>query len=537
MRGLTVSRLHLFYLGSEGLDAWLWSAGALGGTLSYRASFAPGRAGVDAFIDYLEPYGATPAYILADLVEEDFQRLLLPHVRGKAGRSLLARRLQQQYRETPYRRATIQGRAEEGRRDDIVLLSALTNPALLQPWMEAMELLKAPLGGLYSASMLGAALVRKLDLPYDHVLLVTRQSAGIRQSYFLDGQLKFSRLTPSVDRDGDAVNVAVEVARTQQFLTSSRLLERGVPLNAVLVAPDAELALLAQQCKDGPETAYHLVPMTVAAGQAGMDQAPLLADSLLLHLLGGSRPASHYPLGAEGRYYRFWRARVSLYASSLVLAASALAWVGANLWGYAQASSGAAQLSQETSRYDAQYRAAMAPMPPTLAPTADMKAAVTVDRLLAAQAPRPLELLSILSMALERTPQVQIVSLDWHVGESAPGGASTVPGLPADPAIFGPGADGAPVTTPIPSRLLGIPERAVQTLRVEAEVRPAHNGYRDVVNSMNQLAQDLARTPKLSVAIERPALDVRPEAKLSGKADMNEPGKPHQFVLNLVQRP
>ncbi|WP_093557776.1 hypothetical protein [Pseudoduganella namucuonensis] len=533
-----MSQLHLFYLSSEGLDAWLWS----GGALSHRASFAPGRAGVDAFIDYLEPYGATPAYVLADLVEEDFQRLLLPHVGGKAGRNLLARRLQQQYRETPYRRATIQGRADEGRRDDVVLLSALTNPALLQPWTEAMELLKAPLGGLYSASMLGTALVRTLDLrgedKFGHLLLVTRQSAGLRQSYFLDGQLKFSRLTPSVDRDGDAVNVAVEVARTQQFLTSSRLLERGVPLDAVLLAPEADLAALAQQCKDGPETSYHFIPMTEAAKQAGMDAAPALADGLLLHLLGDARPASHYPLGAEGRYYRFWRARVSLYASSLVLAASALAWMSVNLWGYAQASSAAAQLAQETSRYDAQYRAAMAPMPPTLAPTADMKAAVTVDRLLAAQAPRPLEMLSVLSMALDRAPQIQIVSLDWRVGDGAgAANANAVPGLPADPAMFGPGADGAPVTTPIPSRLLGIPQRAAQTLRVEAEVRPAHNGYRDVVNSMNQLAQDLARMPGLSVAIERPALDMRPEVKLSGKADMNEPAKPHQFVLNLVQRP
>ena len=49
------------------------------------------------------------------------------------------RRLAQSWRDTPFRCAHIQGREEGGRRDDIVLLSALTNPATLAPWLDALE--------------------------------------------------------------------------------------------------------------------------------------------------------------------------------------------------------------------------------------------------------------------------------------------------------------------------------------------------------------------------------------------------------------
>ena len=73
---------HLLYLTSDQLCAYEWQGGRLtGGTL-----FANDAAGVDAFMDYIDQHHRTaPIYILADLIEEDFQRVTMPHVRGRAG--------------------------------------------------------------------------------------------------------------------------------------------------------------------------------------------------------------------------------------------------------------------------------------------------------------------------------------------------------------------------------------------------------------------------------------------------------------------
>src|SRR5207244_9706802 len=100
-----------------------------------------------------------------------------------------------------------------------------------------MELLKLPIAGLYSTTLVSGGLLKKLALQHEHLLLVSQQSAGLRQSYFLDGQLKFSRLTLAVDRDGEPVDIARETGKTQQFLTSIRLLGRGDVLHTVIIAP------------------------------------------------------------------------------------------------------------------------------------------------------------------------------------------------------------------------------------------------------------------------------------------------------------
>lgn len=539
--------MHLAYLCGGRLEAWRWRRGIL----SPGPVFDPEQGGADAFADYMVEQGRPPVYLLTDLVEEDFHRVLLPHVRGRSGRNLLARRLQQHYRETPYRRAALQGRQQEptgvpaGRRDDVVLMSALTNPAAVQLWTEALTLVEAPLAGIWSAALLCARVPALLGFTQPHVLLVTWQSCGMRQSYFRDGQLKFSRLVPA------QAECAAETARTRQFLVSAHLLERDDMLHAVLVTHDDAIAPLSALCASGPETTFHFVPLAIAFERCGLAPAdggaPPQADALLLHLLARGLPRSHYPAGADARYFRLWRARVSLYASAAAVAACALAWTGFNLWSYAEANVAAGTLAEETRHFTARYRSAMAPMGPTAAPTADMRAAVLVDRLLADQGPAPLDMLGMVSAALDRTPQVQLVSLAWQVEAPAAAprgdGAGTAAGDGARDgasragALAGPDAvAGATDQQAVPSALLGIPVKPRQSLRVDAEVRLDRADARGAVDSMTVFAQELARHPRLTVSIEQPVLDVRPDARLSGRAT-GEAAPPSPFTLRLELAP
>jgi hypothetical protein len=578
----TAPTTHLAYLCSGRLETWRWRRGVL----APGPVFVPDHGGIDAFADYMVDQGRPPVYVLADLVEEDFHRVLLPHVRGRAGRNLLARRLQQHYRETPYRRAALQGREPEqdgaaGRRDDMVLMSALTNPVAVQQWTEALTLVEVPLAGIWSCALLYAALPPMLGFQQAHVLLVTWQSCGMRQSYFKDGQLKFSRLAPA------HAECAAETARTRQFLVSAHLLQRGEMLHTLVVTHDDAIAPLSERCVSGPENTFHFMPLAIALERCGVAHGdtgggtPHQADTLLLHLLARNPPRSHYPCGADARYYRLWRARAALYASALAVAACALVWTGFNLGEYAEANVAADTLAEESRHFTARYRSAMAPLGPTAAPTADMRAAVMVDRLLADQGPAPLDMLSLVSAALDLAPQVQLVSLAWQVEEPAAGaprsditdagggagaastagagagsgagagvGAGTGAGTGAgagDRLGAGPPAGAAgmaarggsgvpPEADSVPSALLGIPVKPRQSLRVEAEVRLERADARGAVDSMNAFALQLARHPRLAVAIERPVLDVRPDVKLSGRATGEAP-PPAQFTLRLELTP
>jgi hypothetical protein len=190
-----------------------------------------------------------------------------------------------------------------------------------------------------------------------------------------------------------------------------------------------------------------------------------------------------------------------------------------------------------------------------------------------------MDLLSVVSAALDRAPQVQLVALDWQV-TPAPGGAGGAAGGSAGGAAFAagtaaPGRTGSPgmgsaghsgaaggspganagaraagIALPVPgtagdtgsgadsvpSALLGIPLKPRQSLRIEAEVRLAQADARGAVDSMNGFAQELARDRRLAVSIEKPVLDVRPDVKLSGRAASEAP-PPAPFTLRLEYTP
>lgn len=520
---------HLFYLSSEQLSAYVWQGGRLRG----GSVFANDADGIERFMDYLEQQPVLPALLLADLVEEDFQRINVPHVGGMGGRKLLKRRLQQQYRETPYRHFEIQGRMAEGRRDDMVLLAALTNPATVQPWLDALDQLQIPLAGLYSTTLLSSALVARLSLRDEHLLLLTQQSGGWRQSYFHNGRLKFSRLTAAINRDGQPINLGSETAKTQQFLTSVRLMGRGNVLHAVVIAPLASTPVLESQCEDGPETSFRFLALHHVTSKLGLrsdalrvtELAAQLADPMLLALLARQHSVSQYPLGSVRRHFKLWRIRRTLYWSSAVVGTASLLWMGVNLWQARDAQQESARLMAEAASYDQRYRSVMAAMPPSVTSTANMRAAVNVERMLGTQAPTPYDMTAMVSAALEQSPQIRLQQLEWKVaqadGAGAPAGAQ------------GDGHQAAPIS----SALLGIPTRPAQNLRLEAEIMGDQDDYRAAVDSMNRFAQQLASNPGLSVAIDKPPLDTRSSVKLSGKAGPASEDAHPRFSLILVWKP
>ncbi|KQV59433.1 hypothetical protein [Duganella sp. Root336D2] len=514
-----MTRKLLLHLTGERLCCWLWERGSLG----TGPCFEHTPAGLQQFTAWLEGREDTPALMLADLVEEDFQRHLLPHVAGRAGHAMRDRRLAQAWRDTPFRCAHVQGREDEGRRDDIVLLSALTNPAMLVPWLEALESQRIPLAALYTPALLSADLLPEGARQEPHLLLVTEHAGGIRQTYFQYGKLRFSRLAQA------AASPEQEAERTRQFLVGAHMLKRDLPLQVLALLPLARIAT-PPAASIAPLLDWRVMPLAEAAARQRL-AASDNPDQLILGMAARTAPPSHYPLGVRQRYYSLWRARKSLYASSAVMAACCLLWTGANMIGYSLARSHTQALQRETHGFTTAYQGSMSSMPPAVDKTANMKAAVQIAQMVARQGPWPQAVMAVLSEALERSPQIRLTQLDWRA--NAPGVApvtasSAFPGTATSPALVAPQS----------SMLIGIPKAPPQQVRLQAEVLVGQDDYRSVLLSMNRFAQELARTPGMTVEIEQLPFDVRPNVKLSGKAGSPTGlGERSKFTLNLRWAP
>ena len=119
----------LLFISANHFHAYTWKKGVLSESLRFNDN--PG--GREQFAAFLHSH-KNPTYLLTDFIEEDFRYEIVPHLRGGERSALLQRKFEQYYRNTPFRQALVLHRQEDGRRDDEILFTALTNPALILPW-------------------------------------------------------------------------------------------------------------------------------------------------------------------------------------------------------------------------------------------------------------------------------------------------------------------------------------------------------------------------------------------------------------------
>ena len=148
----------LIAISAQGATAAFWR----GNRIRDCFSFADDEAGRAGFRDHLESFQGVPAHIMVDAVEEDYRFETLPRAFGSDRAEMVARKLRQYYRNTPYMTASLLGRDAGKRRDDRYLFSALTNPELIEEWLKAVAARGLPVAGIYLLPMLSGTLVEKL---------------------------------------------------------------------------------------------------------------------------------------------------------------------------------------------------------------------------------------------------------------------------------------------------------------------------------------------------------------------------------------
>ena len=147
-----MAQRHFLYLANSRMV----SMTTRGKRIEMRREFAVSGAGVAEFERYLGGLEAIPAHIFTDLAEEDFRLDTIPHVGGRDRDAIMGRKLAQMFRSTPFRHAAVQGREPDGRRDDRVVYTAITNPDVLRPWVDALEKREVPRAGIRSPAVFSA---------------------------------------------------------------------------------------------------------------------------------------------------------------------------------------------------------------------------------------------------------------------------------------------------------------------------------------------------------------------------------------------
>jgi hypothetical protein len=530
---------HFLYL----TNTRLVSLVAQRGRIVSRREFAVGGAGAAAFETYLAGMADVPTHLFTDLAEEDFRLDTIPHVGAGDREAILARKLSQIFRNTPYRHALLQGRETEGRRDDRVFYTAITNPEVLRPWLEIIERAKVPLAGIHSAAVFSGVLLDELDLLFPHTLLVTfTPGDAMRQSYFRDREIKFSRLTPIDLEEGQSLGtmIAEETTRTWQYLDSLRHFGADDRLEVCILVHPNDRPLIERELRDFAQLQYRLLDIEQVAQKLGLKPPPLdsTSEEVLVHLFLLRKAPNHFASSEMRRYATLRGARLLLNQVSAAILVASIAWAGWSVSRVFRATEADQRVAQQMAAYDRETDDITRALPSFGVGGATMRDAVSFYNGSIRGFPMLADFLVPLSKVLASYPGVRLTQLSWQATDDPKVtprmGLTTMRNAPPVKA-FAKAVDAAPVLAEEGANPPFAGGRYEVAL-VEGTVRVANNDFRGAMAEIERLAAAVGNVAGFRASVVESPLDVSPSLGLQGRLAEREPAMMIMaFVLRIVR--
>lgn len=522
-----MDNMRIFYLNMHQLVVYQWN----GITLDVHYCFDSTPDGQSAFAEYLGGEADIVSAMLVDVVEEEYHNETIPHVMGRDREAVQNRKLAQQFRHTHYRTCQIQGREKTGRKDDQVLLTALTNPGMIDSWLAHINAANVPLAGVYSLPMLGSQLLRKLKVKDQYSLLITEQSNGqLRQSFHGDGHLKISRLSPVTEdsKNNYTKFLVAEIEKNQRYLNRLRLLPFGKVLDVYIVSQHAHIERLRQECVDSNVIRYHILELDEVAMQVGLEQANnSTSEPLFVKLLAGGRPAANYANAEERRYHFMYQARKILVATGIFFAVSTTAWSVMNVVEGMQYNASRVQVTDQARRLEDKLQQLSMRLPKTPKSPRDMQAAVETHRTLQAYETSPYLTLSIAGKHLQQYPGLQLDGIQWISSLDA---NATIGRLEQTEKFDDLTGEETSVNTDASHPLY-------QIALFKGSVKPFYGDYQSAFVLVNRLMDSLRKDPRfVEVSAVAMPLDVNSRSTLKGVSGTTEQINPAKFEIKTVLR-
>jgi hypothetical protein len=502
---------RVLYLSSHQMTAYSGHAG----NLTNEGSFATTGSGHQEFSAYLAKHPRSVFTILANVSEEGFQIETIPFLTGSDRRAIITRKLGQFFFTAALTASLSLGYQKTQRKDERVMLAALTSNDFFAPWLNAISYAGVALAGIYSLPLLAPALLKKLHINDEQCLLLTVQDQSIRQSYFEKGELHFSRLTPLQNSSigGIAQTFWAETLKLQQYLASQRLIGRNQLITAHILAHPGALKAIETSCVDTATTRYNILNIEDVAKRIGLKTPPpdTHCEQLFLNLLLTSPPRIQFADDELRHDYHLRQIRSALHVLGGLALLGGLLFAGSSLLETYRLNQESAELRSESGLARLRYNDIVKTFPAI--PTDNETLRRIIDRYteLEKNGASPTGLYHEISRALQAAPAAELDSIDWNVGGFQP--------------TAGQNASGIAVA------------KDSETAIVHGNLKLAANANaRQMLAAFNVLVEALKANSKLQVDVLQRPFDIESGKALKGGDTTLEDDKPRSFALQISRK-
>ena len=411
------SRARVLLIEANGVTLLRWQRGSL----RLFAQYSQSAEDFVRFENLLHTESKVPFIIVMDCIEEDFRLESFAHVTGADRVKMLERKLSFAFRSTPYKIARVVGREKDGRKDDRVLLTALTKPELVDPWIARILKEKLAILCVTSAAYMMELLAVSLQLKsLPHVLLVNIEAGtGMRQTYLQKGRVIFSRLTPITERNQDDMQGMLQ----QQSVQTRKYLERikQIPYDTLL--PVHVLAFHELNFEPAEAATSDLLSFKVSQVEALVPNESLLLEDLapgplsvsLVQAMRGKGLNNVYAQPAQRRFHLLNNMTKAMYASAATILLSVVVFVAPTISETISLWEQEADTLQRTQPLMQQYEQLRASFPETPIESSTMALVAETHDLLLSQVHDPQEMLQAIGSVLLTIPRIKLSEIEWEL--------------------------------------------------------------------------------------------------------------------------
>ncbi len=412
---------RLFYFTGYRLSVLHWQ----GKQLSGSSSFEPTDVGLEKFRQYLSQTENLSGKFLVDVIEEDFRIETIPHVGYNDRKAVINRLIDRFYRSSnEYCYSEVIGRKKDGRKDDIVLIGAMTNPQLIQPWLTILDECEVPLSGIWTLPLISKQLLKTIKAATGVVLLVSQQvNSNVRQTLFRDGKLISSRQS-IINQDINDVSgigefAAPEVKRTITFLRAQGLIDATEIINLHIIGNDQQLISLQQAFTRNEKQSVNIHRIAELQQTLGLkDVGDKFSDGLFAWLsMQQTMQLSHYGKSHTFKRYHNRLAAIALYAASLLVIVSGVLLTQSNVTDAVEYEKSISLLKEQEKNYKELYSKKFKDFEEVFQNAGVMNSAVELAaRIKSNSHTSPLDFLITLSSILSQygTAALEIDRIEWQ---------------------------------------------------------------------------------------------------------------------------
>jgi hypothetical protein len=456
--------------------------------------------------------------MLVNVAEEGHELETIPFLQGADRKALITRKLGQHFLGSPLATAISLGYEKRKRKNERLLLSALTNPAHFEPWLKCLEEADAALAGIYTVAQLGGILLRKLGKSAPRALLLTFQDHSIRESYLVDGQPLFSRMAPLVDSSigGLASRFASEANKLHQYLLAQRHVGRNEDLPVYVLAHPQALPAVRQSCRDMANLGFEIIDSHQAARRLALKSLPDDSGSelLFLHLLATAAPRQQFA-GEDHRHdYHISRIRYGLLALGATAVLGGALFVAKQLYDASAMREEAQVLARSEADLNWRYREISATFPQLGIDNETLRRVTNRQSELVRKQRLPDDAYRLVSRALNEAPNVHLEALEWSLGESPPASGAAVPG-----------------------KATALPDAKTEAITLSGSIRLGPTATaRQTLAAFEHFIEMLRVDRDSDVNVLQQPFDIESGRALRGGDMETESAPPRQFTVRIVRR-